>query len=48
MVKELWDVTFVMDKGHIVGTYPREAVADEDLEALYFSVTGQADRKEGI
>lgn len=42
MVKELWDVTFVMDKGHIMGTYPRETVADEDLEALYFSVTGQS------
>lgn len=41
MVKELWDVTFVMDKGHIIGTYPKETVADEDLEALYFSVTGQ-------
>lgn len=40
MVKELWDVTFVMDKGHIIGTYPRETVADEDLEALYFAVTG--------
>lgn len=42
MVKELWDVTFVMDKGHILGTYAREALANEDLEELYFSVTGQA------
>lgn len=41
MVKELWDVTFVMDKGHIVGTYPRETMAGRDLEELYFSVTGQ-------
>ena len=41
MVKELWDVTFVMDKGHILGTYARETVANEDLEELYFSVTGQ-------
>ena len=41
MVKELWDVTFVMDKGHILGTYAREALANEDLEELYFSVTGQ-------
>lgn len=41
MVKELWDVTFVMDKGHILGTYAREALANEDLEDLYFSVTGQ-------
>lgn len=41
MVKELWDVTFVMQKGHIVGIYPRESVGDEDLEELYFKVTGQ-------
>ncbi len=41
MVKELWDVTFVMDKGHILGTYTRETVADEDLEELFFKVTGQ-------
>ncbi len=40
MVKELWDVTFVMDKGRILGTYPRESVADEDLEELFFKVTG--------
>ena len=44
MVKELWDVTFVMDKGHILGTYAKEALAHEDLEELYFSVTGQAER----
>lgn len=41
MVKELWDVTFVMNKGHVLGTCPREALKDEDLEALYFKVTGQ-------
>ena len=41
MVKELWDVTFVMDKGHILGTYARESLGNEDLEELYFSVTGQ-------
>ncbi len=41
MVKELWDVTFVMDKGHILGTYTKESIAGEDLEELYFSVTGQ-------
>ena len=42
MVKELWDLTFVMDKGHILGTYTRESVGDEDLEELFFTVTGQA------
>lgn len=45
MVKELWDVTFVMDKGHILGTYTRESVGDEDLEKLFFTVTGQAEKE---
>lgn len=40
MVKELWDITFVMDKGHIVGTYSREEAGAEDLEELFFQVTG--------
>ena len=39
MVKELWDVTFVMNKGHILGSYTREDVGNEDLEELFFSVT---------
>lgn len=44
MVKELWDVTFVMDKGHIIGTYSKEMVGAENLEDLFFQVTegGQA------
>lgn len=46
MVKELWDVTFVMDKGRILGIYARESVGDEDLEELFFSVTGQARQPE--
>lgn len=41
MVKELWDVTFVMNKGHILGTYDRQTVGNEDLEELFFSVTEQ-------
>lgn len=45
MVKELWDVTFVMDRGHILGTYARESVGDEDLEKLFFTVTGQAEKE---
>lgn len=44
MVKELWDVTFVMDKGHILGTYTRENVANKDLEELFFAVTGQGEK----
>ncbi len=42
MVKELWDVTFVMNEGHILGSYTRQQVGNEDLEELFFAVTGQA------
>lgn len=47
MVKELWDVTFVMDKGHILGTYVKEELANEDLEELFFAVTGQGEKNPG-
>lgn len=40
MVKELWDITFVLDKGHVLGTYDRKSVGNEDLEKLFFEVTG--------
>lgn len=43
MVKELWDITFVMDKGHVLGAYSRDLVGNEDLEKLFFEVTGQRD-----
>lgn len=46
MVKELWDVTFVMNKGKILGTYAKESVGNEDLEELFFQVTGQTQRRE--
>lgn len=39
MVKELWDVTFVMEKGHIIGTYTKDAVGADNLEELFFQVT---------
>lgn len=40
MVKELWDVMYVMDKGHIVGSYTKEEAKDQDIETLFFEVTG--------
>lgn len=40
MVKELWDIVLVMDKGKVLGSYNREEVGDEDIESLFFSVTG--------
>lgn len=39
MVKDLWDVMFVMDKGHIIASYKKSDVKEEDLEELFFHVT---------
>lgn len=39
MVKELWDLTFVMEKGHIIGTYSKDDVGAENLEDLFFNLT---------
>lgn len=47
MVKELWDVTFVMEKGRIRGSYAREDLGNGDLDELYFSVTGHEKTSEG-
>lgn len=42
MVKDLWDITFVMDKGHIIGTYTKDMVGADHLEDLFFQVTGSS------
>ena len=39
MVKELWDVMFVMEKGNIVASYKKSDVKEEDLEDLFFHIT---------
>lgn len=40
MVKELWDIMFIMEKGKIIGTFTREQAQDEDIEELFFKITG--------
>ncbi len=40
MVKELWDVMFVMDQSHIIGSYRKEDVGEKDLDDLFFEMTG--------
>ena len=40
MVKDLWDIMFIMEKGKIVGTFTREQAQDEDIEELFFKITG--------
>lgn len=40
MVKELWDVMFVMEKGHIIGSYTKNEVGEKELDDLFFELTG--------
>ena len=40
MVRDLWDVMFVMDAGKILAVYNKEQTGDEDIESLFFTVTG--------
>ncbi|MFP3152855.1 ABC transporter ATP-binding protein [Lachnospiraceae bacterium ZAX-1] len=39
MVKDIWDIMFVMEKGKIIGSYTREQVQDQGIEELFFQVT---------
>ena len=41
MVKDLWDVMFIMEKGKIIGSYSRAEAKDQDIEELFFSITGE-------
>lgn len=40
MVKDMWDIVIVMDKGKHIAMYNREEVGNEDIESLFFHVTG--------
>ena len=40
MVKDLWDVMFVMEKGKIIGSYTKEEAQNQDIESLFFEMTG--------
>ncbi len=40
MVKDLWDVMFIMEKGKIVASFNREETENEDIEELFFKITG--------
>lgn len=45
MVKDLWDIMFVMDKGKIIGTFNKQD-SGEDIEELFFELTGNLDKNE--
>ena len=36
MVKELWDLIFIMEKGKIIGMFNKEDQKDADIEELFF------------
>lgn len=40
MVEELWDIMFVMEKSHIIGSYNKSEVGEKDLDDLFFEMTG--------
>ncbi len=40
MVKDLWDVMFIMERGKIIGSFTREQAKDKDIEDLFFQITG--------
>ena len=44
MVEDLWDIMFVMEKGHIIGSYTKEDAKGRDLDELYFAMTGGEDK----
>jgi ABC-2 type transport system ATP-binding protein len=41
MVKDLWDVMFVIEKGQIIGSYTKDQNQDLDIEELFFKITGK-------
>ena len=40
MVEDLWDIMFVMEKGHIKASYTKADAEGRDLDELFFAVTG--------
>ncbi|HEX3077070.1 MAG TPA: ATP-binding cassette domain-containing protein [Lachnospiraceae bacterium] len=40
MVKDLWDVMFIMNKGKIVGSFSKDETESKDIEDIFFSITG--------
>lgn len=40
MVKDLWDIMFIMNKGKIVGEYKKKDTNDKDIDDIFFELTG--------
>lgn len=40
MVKDLWDIMFIMNNGRIVGEFQKKDTNDKDIDDLFFEITG--------
>ena len=40
MVKEFWDILYVMEQGKMIAAYDRQVSGNEDIEKLFFELTG--------
>ena len=40
MVKELWDVMLIMEKGHLTHAYSKDQIGEKELEEIFFELTG--------
>ena len=40
MVEELWEIMFVMEKGHIIGSYTKSDAEGKNLDEHFFAMTG--------
>lgn len=47
MVNELWNIVFIVDRGHIIATYTKEEAGDQDLDAIFFGTTERERAAEG-
>lgn len=41
MVKDLWDVLFIMQQGKLIATYEKSEENTRDIEELFFSITNE-------
>ncbi|MBR5475134.1 MAG: ABC transporter ATP-binding protein [Lachnospiraceae bacterium] len=39
MVKDMWDVMFIMDKGKIIASYTKEEAEHREIDELFFTIT---------
>ena len=40
MVKELWDIMYVMEKGKLIKVYTKEELGEKELDDVFFELTG--------